>query len=151
MNAKPRKKLSSKHMVRRLMATLMLHHGDPVTHAAKVLCTARSSIGRWINWFTLYGCEGLKSLPPGRPLRWLEKESILCTLPLFVQHSPQEYGYLRSRWRSVLFTIETNRIFNTASHSTTMRKWLSLANLVWRRAAPTLHIRAPKKTRKCQQ
>jgi transposase len=137
-----------KNHARRLMAMLMLHHGDSVTHVAKVLCAARSSIGRWINWFTLYGCEGLQSLPPGRPQRWLEKETILRTLPLFVQHSPQEFGYLRSRWSSELLTLETNRIFNTAIHPATMRKWLPLANLVWRRAAPTLHIRDPRKDEK---
>lgn len=137
-----------KNHARRLMALLMLHHGARVSHVANVLCAARSSIGRWINWFTLYGIEGLKSLPAGRPLQWTEKENILRTLPLFVQHSPQDFGYLRSRWSSELLTIETNKIFNTALHPGTMRKWLSSAGLVWRRAAPTLHIRDPHKDEK---
>lgn len=34
------------------------------------LCCARSSIGRWINWFTLSGAEGLKSLSSERGRRW---------------------------------------------------------------------------------
>lgn len=45
---------------------LMLHRGDRVSDVARTLCCARSSIGRCINWFTLSGVEGLKSLPVGR-------------------------------------------------------------------------------------
>jgi transposase len=33
-------------------------------------CCARSSVGRWINWFTLSGLEGLQSLPAGSSRRW---------------------------------------------------------------------------------
>ncbi|EDE2173598.1 helix-turn-helix domain-containing protein, partial [Salmonella enterica] len=51
-----------KNYARRLIAMLMLHQGMTVTEVAKMLCAARSSIGRWINWFTLHGVEGLKSL-----------------------------------------------------------------------------------------
>ncbi|MCI4223704.1 helix-turn-helix domain-containing protein, partial [Dickeya dianthicola] len=40
--------------------------GMTVTEVARLLCAARSSVGRWINWFTLQGVEGLKSLRPGR-------------------------------------------------------------------------------------
>ncbi len=50
---------------------LMLHRGDRVSDVARTLCCARSSVGRWINWFTQSGVEGLKSLPAGRTRRWL--------------------------------------------------------------------------------
>ena len=63
-------KTKDKNHARRLTAMLMLHRGDTVSHAARTLCCARSSIGRWINWFTLSGVEGLKSLPSGRGRRW---------------------------------------------------------------------------------
>jgi transposase len=59
-------KTKDKNHARRLTAMLMLHRGDTVSHVARTLCCARSSIGRWINWFTLSGAEGLKSLPSGR-------------------------------------------------------------------------------------
>ncbi|EAX5314196.1 helix-turn-helix domain-containing protein, partial [Salmonella enterica] len=55
-----------KNHARRLIAMLMLHQGMTVTDVARLLCAARSSVGRWINWFTLHGVEGLKSLRPGR-------------------------------------------------------------------------------------
>jgi hypothetical protein len=63
-------KTKDKNHARRLTAMLMLHRGDTVSYVARTLCCARSSIGRWINWFTLSGVEGLKSLPSGRGRRW---------------------------------------------------------------------------------
>lgn len=73
-----------KNYARRLIAILMLHQGITVTEVAKMLCAARSSIGRWINWFTLHGVEGLKSLKPGRAARWPVAD-ILHVLPLLIQ------------------------------------------------------------------
>ncbi|WP_241609817.1 helix-turn-helix domain-containing protein, partial [Rosenbergiella australiborealis] len=59
-------KTQGKNSTRRLTAMLMLHRGDRVSHVARTLCCTRSSVGRWINGFTLLGVEGLKSLPAGR-------------------------------------------------------------------------------------
>lgn len=73
-----------------------------------MLCAARSSIGRWINWFTLHGVEGLKS--PGRVARWPVGD-ILHILPLLVRRSPQDFGWLRSRWSTELLTLIVNRRF----------------------------------------
>lgn len=70
-----------KNHARRLVAMLMLHQGMTVTDVARLLCAARSSVGRWINWFTLHGAEGLKSLRPGRAPRWPVAD-ILQILPL---------------------------------------------------------------------
>jgi len=52
--------------------------------------------GRWINWFTLHGVEGLKNLKTGRAQRWPVAD-ILKILPLLVQRSPQDFGWFRSR------------------------------------------------------
>ena len=54
-----------KNHARRLTAMLMLHRSDSVSHVARTLCCARSSVGRWINWFTLYGVEGRNPYPQG--------------------------------------------------------------------------------------
>ncbi len=62
-------KTPDKNHARWLMALLMLHRGERVCNVARTLCFARSSIGRWIIWFTLSGVEGLKSLPAGRSRR----------------------------------------------------------------------------------
>jgi transposase len=64
-------KTRDKNHARRLTAILMLHRGDRVSDVARTLCCVRSSVGRWINWFTLSGAEGLISLPAGRARHWL--------------------------------------------------------------------------------
>lgn len=58
-------KTRDKNHARRLTAMLMLHRG---AHASGVAC-ARSSVRRWINWFTLSGVEDLESLPVWRARR----------------------------------------------------------------------------------
>ncbi|EKR0905730.1 IS630 family transposase [Salmonella enterica] len=127
---------------RRLIAMLMLHQGMTVTDVARLLCAARSSVGRWINWFTLHGVEGLKSLRPGRAPRWPVAD-ILQLLPLLVQRSPKDFGWLRSRWSTELLALVINRLFDVTLHRSTLHRYLRQADMVWRRAAPTLKIKDP--------
>ncbi|WP_437215559.1 IS630 family transposase [Pectobacterium sp. LFLA-215] len=131
-----------KNYSRRLIAILMLHRGMTVTDVARLLCAARSSVGRWINWFTLHGVEGLKSLNAGRAPRWPVAD-ILHMLPLLIQRSPQDFGWLRSRWSTELLALIVNRLFNVALHPSTLHRYLRRAGIVWRRAAPTLKIKDP--------
>jgi len=130
-----------------LTAMLMLHRGNTLTYVAKTLCAARSSVGRRVNLFTLYGYEGLESRSPGRLRKW-PTEAMLKMLDLLVQRSPQDFGYLRSRWNTEMLTIEINKLFNSTLHPGSLRRWLPRAGIVWRRAAPTLHIRDPHKEEK---
>lgn len=90
-------KTRDKNQTRRLTAMLMLHRGDRVSDVARTLCCARSSVGRWINWFTLSGVEGLKSLPAGRSRRW-PYEHICALLRELVKRTPGDFGYQRLRW-----------------------------------------------------
>nr|WP_011282419.1 IS630 family transposase [Salmonella enterica]AAY88146.1 transposase of IS630 [Salmonella enterica subsp. enterica serovar Dublin] len=129
-----------KNHARRLIAMLMLHQGMTVTDVARLLCAARSSVGRWINWFTLHGVEGLKSLRPGRAPRWPVAD-ILQLLPLLVQRSPKDFGWLRSRWSTELLALVINRLFDVTLHRSTLHRYLRQADMVWRRAAPTLKIK----------
>ncbi|EHL4559476.1 IS630 family transposase [Salmonella enterica subsp. enterica serovar 4,[5],12:i:-] len=131
-----------KNHARRLIAMLMLHQGMTVTDVARLLCAARSSVGRWINWFTLHGVEGLESLRPGRAPRWPVAD-ILQLLPLLVQRSPKDFGWLRSRWSTELLALVINRLFDVTLHRSTLHRYLRQADMVWRRAAPTLKIKDP--------
>lgn len=140
-------KTKDKNHARRLTAMLMLHRGDTVCHVARTLCCARSSIGRWINWFTQSGAEGLKSLPSGRGRRW-PFEHISALLRELVKHSPGDFGYQRSRWSTELLAIKIRDVTGCPLHASTIRRWLPTAGLVWRRAAPTLRIRDPHKEEK---
>lgn len=49
-------KIHDKNHARRLTAMLMLYRGVRASDVARKLCYARSSVGRWIHWFTLSGC-----------------------------------------------------------------------------------------------
>lgn len=140
-------KTRDKNHARRLTAMLMLRRGDRVSDVARMLCCARSSVGRWINWFTLYGMDCLKLLQTGRARRW-QFEHICSLLRQLVKHSPETFGYQRSRWSTELLAIKINQITGYYLHSSTMRRWLPEAGLVWRRAAPTLHIRDPHREEK---
>ncbi|WP_324725784.1 IS630 family transposase [Klebsiella pneumoniae] len=131
-----------KNHARRLIAMLMLHQGMTVTDVARLLCAARSSVGRWINWFILHGVEGLKSLRPGRAPRWPVAD-ILQLLPLLVQRSPKDFGWLRSRWSTELLALVVNRLFDVTLHRSTLHRYLRQADMVWRMAAPTLKIKDP--------
>jgi transposase len=43
---------SDKDFARRLMALLALHEGTSILEVHRITGAARSSIGRWINWYT---------------------------------------------------------------------------------------------------
>lgn len=100
---------------------LMLHRGDTVSYVVTTLCCARPSIGRWINRFALSGVEGLKSLPSGRGRRW-PFEHICALLRELVKHSPDNFGYQRSRWNTELLAIKTRDITGYPPHASTIRR-----------------------------
>lgn len=137
-------KTRDKNHARRLTAMLMLHRGDKVSDVAKTLCCAHSSMGSWINWFTLYGLEGLKPLPSGCGRRW-SFEHICALLRQLIKHSPGDFGYQRFRWSTELLAIKINEITGCRLHASIVRRWLPSAGIVWRRAAPTLRICEPHK------
>ncbi len=93
------------------------------------------------------GVEGLKSLPAGCCRRW-PFEHICTLLRELIKHSPVDFGYQRSRWSTELLAIKIKDITGCTLDAGTVRRWLPLASLVWRRAAPTLRIPDPHKDEK---
>lgn len=112
-----------------------------------MLPEARSSLGRWINWFTLYGPEDMKLLPPIRGRRW-PFEHICALLRQLIEDATGDFGYQRSSWSTELLALKINEILGCHLHALTLRRWLSAARLVWRRTASTLHICDPHKEEK---
>lgn len=100
-----------------------------------------------MNWYTECGLEGLESSARGREptLPFVQIAAVLTTL---LTLNPQHLGYQRSRWSTELMALEINRLFNLKVHSSTIRRWLPRLGIVWRRAAPTLHIKDPDKEEK---
>lgn len=144
------RKTNDRGFARRLTAMLMLHEGHTIRYVHQVLGAARSSIDRWINWYTDGGMEGLMSQPTGRPAT-LPMQQILVIAGLLIELSPQDLGYLRCRWSTELLAIEISRLFGISIAASTLRSWLPKADLVWRRAAPTLHIKDPHRDEKVKK
>ncbi len=130
-------KTPDKDYARRLTALLMLHEGSTVSHVSRTLHCSRSLVNRWINWFTLSGLEGLKSLPAGRPAVW-HLSPLFTLLSFLLQHSPQDFGYLRSRWSLELITNIINTLLNVSLSKSTLYRYFCRKGIVWRRAAPAL-------------
>ncbi|MCC8368460.1 IS630 family transposase [Xenorhabdus sp. PB61.4] len=130
-------KTRDKDYARRLMALLMLHEGQTVSYIARTLHCSRSSVHRWINWLTLYGLEGLKSLPRGRPARW-NLAPIFSLLSFLLSHSPQDFDCLRSRWSIELITQIINELLGLSLSKSTLYRYFCQVGIVWRRAAPTV-------------
>ena len=135
-------KTNDRDHCRRLNAILLLANGYNVTEVSRMMAAGRSSINRWIQWYTQCGLEGLESMNRGR-VATLPYEQIKVVLETLIQISPQDIGYQRSRWSTELMAIEINRIMGLNVHASTIRRWLPRMGIVWRRAAPTLHIRDP--------
>lgn len=80
-------KTHDKNYSRKHTAMLMLHQGIRANDVTRTLCCDRSSVGCWINWLTLSGIEGLKSLLTGRSHRW-PFEHICTLLHELIKHAP---------------------------------------------------------------
>lgn len=139
-------KASAQNHGRRAHAILLLwESGGQVSWVAERLCAARSSINRWRALFEQYGEEGLSPLQRGRT-DYKANPVVMEHLAELVDATPQDYGYLRSRWSSELLARELRRQRRVEVHATTVRRWLARLRYGWLRARPTLHIRDPQKT-----
>ncbi|MBC8952946.1 integrase [Xenorhabdus sp. PB62.4] len=126
----------------RILSILMIHRGQPVFHVAETLCVAQSSVWRWIKSFRTYRWLGLQNKPSGRHQRW----DLTCFLPFLfylLKLSPQQFGYERSRWSLELFMIQLNELIRIKFSISTLYRFLCKNQIVWRRAAPTLHEKDP--------
>ncbi|MBO2606354.1 helix-turn-helix domain containing protein [Shewanella algae] len=59
-------KTRDKNECRRLNAILLLVSGHTVTEVSGLIAAARTSINRWVSWYTECGIEGLESSTKGR-------------------------------------------------------------------------------------
>lgn len=126
----------------RVMAILLCYEGCTLKKIHQLTGAARSTLGRWLNWYHKGGLEALRSQRPGRPPA-LPSGHIIQVLQVLIQFSPQDLGYQRSRWSTELFAIEVNRLLGLNMAASTLRRWLPRKGIIWRRVAPTLRIKDP--------
>lgn len=142
-------KTSDKNYARRAQAVLLLGAGYGVTATAGMVFAARSSVGRWRSLYEEYGEEGLAPARPGRA-PWTRTDALGEAVCEVLDKTPQDFGYLRSRWSSELLSLVLQRDYAIEVHASTLRRALPRLGFVWRRARPTLNRRDPRKNAKLQ-
>ncbi len=133
---------------RRAHAILLLWETNNwVAEVARRLCAARSSVQRWRALYEEFGEDGLRPLERGRS-EWKACDEVLAALAALIDSSPEDHGYLRSRWSSELLAMELQHQMVIEVHATTVRRWLKRLGFGYRRARPTPCIRDPKKSQR---
>ena len=138
---------SSEHGRRAHAILLLWETSNYVAEVARRLYAARSSVQRWRALYEEFGEDGLIPIERGRN-DWKACDEVLAALGALVESSPEDHGYLRSRWSSELLAMELQRQTGVEVHATTVRRWLKRLGFGYRRARPTLCIRDPKKSQR---
>ena len=142
-------KSTDKDHARRAQALLHLAEGHGVAETARRIYAARSSVGRWRNLYEEYGEDGLVPAQRGR-VAWTTTEKLAKAMSQLLEKTPQDYGYLRSRWSSELLARVLRETYAIEVHPSTLRRFLHRLGFVWRRARPILNRRDPRKNQRLQ-
>ena len=101
-----------------------------------LFCSSRT-IDRWVKRFRREGVEAVAGHKPGRPLRfgpgWLAVAVAWVTTK-----APRNFGFHRSRWCCELVAVLMLRAYDLEMSRETVRRWLHLGGLVYRRPRPVL-------------
>ena len=128
--------------VRRALAVLELMEGATVAEVARVLAAARSTVYRWVGWYTSSGVEALRSLRRG-PRETTVTPALVEAVTSLLSDTPRAVGYLRSVWSSELLAEALRCRRGLDVHPSTLRRLLPKLGFGWRRARPTHARRGP--------
>ena len=117
--------------------------GGNVSETARRCHASRNSVRLWEARFEAHGEAGLVPRSRGREA-WKASAHALEKLADLVRNEPLQHGDVRSRWSSELLAVELARGGVVEVHATTVRRWLSRLQIVYRRARPTLCIADPR-------
>jgi putative transposase len=126
---------------------LLLADGYTWQTIAAVLFTSTSTIARWQQRFHDGGLLALTGQAPGRRSGFLAYWPGVIAAWL-TQHTPRDFGFLRSRWTCALVVVLLGRWYQLAVSGETVRRWLHRADLVWRRPRPVVHRPDPRRQAK---
>ncbi len=134
-------------LAHRAHLVLLLADGWTWDTISTVLFTSPSTIARWQQRFLDGGLDALTGRARGRRPRvaWPWASLVVGWV---TEHSPREFGFLRSRWTCALVAVLLWSWFHLAVSRETVRRWLHQADLVWRRPRPVLHRRDPHRAAK---
>lgn len=94
-----------------------------------------------LRWYQDEG-GALEALPAGR-VPVLPVAKIVTLLALFMQFSPQDFGYQCSRWCTELLAIKINQVTGLNMVASTLRQWLPHMGIVWCRPVTDLADKRP--------
>lgn len=134
---------------RRAHILLLLADGYTWQTIAAILFTSASTIDRWQQRFHDGGLAALVGQTPGRRAFFLAYWGGIVARWL-TEHTPRDFGFLRSRWNCALVVVLLGRWYQLAVSRETVRRWLHQADLVWRRPRPVLHKPDPLRQAKLQ-
>ena len=117
--------------------------GGNVSETARRCHASRNSVRLWEARFEADGEAGLVPRSRGREA-WKASAHALEKLADLARNEPLQHGDVRSRWSSELLAVELARGGVVEVHATTVRRWLSRLQIVYRRARPTLCIADPR-------
>jgi len=129
---------------------LLLADGYAWSLIAAVLFCSSATIARWKERFEQQGVQALRQQNRGRN-SMLGSRWIAVVVAWVQQHTPRDFGFLRSRWccaTLVLLLLETEHLQVSPE---TVRRWLHAGGLVWRRPRPALKRKDPQHKRTLRQ
>ena len=106
--------------------------GGNVSETARRCHASRNSVRLWEARFEAHGEAGLVPRSRGREA-WKASAQALEKLADLVRNEPLQHGDVRSRWSSELLAVELARGGVVEVHATTVRRWLSRLQIVYRR------------------
>jgi len=121
---------------------LLLDDGHSwVTVASLLFCSSRT-IDRWVKRFAAEGVEGLAGHKPGRPFR-LAASWVAVAVEWVTTKTPREFGFLRSRWCCEAVALLMLTLNDVEVSRETVRRWLHMGHLVYRRPRPAVGPKDP--------
>jgi transposase len=132
---------------RRANALLLLYDGNSQRGVSRTLHVSRTTLRKWVRGYEAYGEAGLVPAAPGTPPTTVD-DTVCGYLLELVGHSPEGYGFHRTRWSSEMLAMQIEEDLGVAIHASTVRRLLPRLGLRWNRARPTLCIADPLKGRK---
>lgn len=129
---------------------LLLADGYAWSLIAAMLFCSSATIARWKERFECQGVQALRSQKRGRPAA-LDGGWVAVVVAWVQQHTPRDFGFLRSRWCCATLVLLVLETANLRVSVETVRRWLHAGQLVWRRPRPVLGRHDPQRSQKLRQ
>lgn len=129
---------------------LLLEMGCSWSLIAFMLMCSSATIARWKRRYEEEGLDGVLVETRGR--RPIFALYYARTVVRWVtEHTPRDFGFLRSRWCCGVIVLLMAEIHHTAVSGETVRRWLHRERLVWRRPRPVLKPKDPQRAAKMRK